>query len=179
MTDRNHTVTEQHIAELVRRFHDEALDEHPDLRARGRRLGYLRQALKVNPASQRAPAGLLWAQQRVERAAQTVATRQVRVRPTLESAPALAATAPQRVKRAVQAPPRRLNGFQIAFFLLLPLVFVGLLTLVIWSLTPTQAAQASPLVAASPRPGISWALAALQKPTATPTETPTATPTIR
>lgn len=139
-------------------------------------LGYLRQALKVNPTSQRARAGLAWAQQRVERTAQTVVTRQVRVRPTLEPAPTLAATAPQRVKAPVQAPPKRLKGFQIAFFILLPLVFVGLLTLAFWSLAPIQAAQASPLVIASPRPGLSWALAALQKPTATPTETPTVTP---
>lgn len=138
--------------------------------------GYLRQALRVNPASQRARAGLIWAQERVDRAAQTAATRQVQVRPPVATAPVLAATAPLRMAAPVKAQPQRLNGFQIAIFILLPLIFVSLLTLAIWSLSPTQAAQASPLLAPSPRQGLSWALAALQKPTATPTETPTVTP---
>ena len=67
-------------------------------------VGYLKQALKVNPNSPRAKAGMDWALKRVEKAAQMAATARVRVTKTAEPAPQTAVTAPVRVARPVTTP---------------------------------------------------------------------------
>jgi hypothetical protein len=121
-------------------------------------VGYLRQALKINPGSVRAQAGLEWALKRVAAASQTATTAQVEV-----SQPA----SPPLVQR--NPPKSAKKTGQPLSLILLALILMALLIVSIWNVTPALAFFAAQRNA----PG--WAFVTLFKPTSTPT--PTTTPT--
>ena len=135
-------------------------------------LEYLKQALLVNPGSERAMRGLRWAQTRLA---------EQRPKPKTAIYP-LAATQPTRLPPKPQTPPRkpplRLASALVTFLLLACVAFV-------WVIWPGNAASALALIRSentSSVGGPAWSLADIAKPTYTPSATatllPTATPTL-
>lgn len=159
-------------------------------------VGYLKQALKLNPASPRARAGMDWALKRAERAAQTATTARVRVMQRVETAAQTATTIPTRIRPPVETtrqtaitarvriqkpqnpvsdPKNVRKSSQSFFFILLPIVLLTVLALSIWNASPVLAVFSSPFNPAS-KPAPAWASAKIPKPTMTPTATATLAP---
>jgi lipoprotein-anchoring transpeptidase ErfK/SrfK len=148
-------------------------------------LEYLDRALKLNPASPRARAGLAWARQRAQRTSPTAVTLRVSTKPDPgETVPQVAKTIPVRIIKTVAAPPssrapapKPFAALKTLSFILLPILLVVLLALAFLSLSPAGsvlASQSNPLPADQ---ASNWAAAIIPKATATPTATPTSQPT--
>jgi lipoprotein-anchoring transpeptidase ErfK/SrfK len=131
-------------------------------------IGFLKQALKINPQSKRAQAGMLWALKRVEEAAKTSAAAPL-------PSPAPAARAPLPVIRPAQ--PKK--GAQNALaFLLVSALLLTLGAFVIFQPIPGMTffnipafALSQPTANATPAPG-SPALKTAQAQTVSPSRTP-------
>jgi len=128
-------------------------------------VGYLQQALRLNPASARAKAGMLWALKRVEAAAQTAKTAPTRV------------VHPETPPKALSPGKKPLKILQVLFFILLPLLLVVFLALSVWSFAPIGFVFASQPTATASEPAPAWASALIPKASATPPPTVTATAT--
>ena len=147
-------------------------------------VGYLKQALKINPDSSRAKAGMDWALKRIETVAQTATTARVKVSKPVEMAPQTAATVPIRVFRPVTAPqtpvsiPENAKKSSKSFlFILLPVLLIAILAFSIWNASPVLAVFSSRFNAANGGHAPSWAQVGLAKATLTETPTATFTPT--
>jgi hypothetical protein len=145
---------------------------------------YLKQALKVNPNSPRAQAGMEWALKRVEKATQTAATAKVIVSKLAETAPHTAATVPVKVARPVTSPPKPANlpenakkSSRFPFFILLPILLVAVLALSIWNASPVLAVFSSQFSVTENSHAPSWAQVGLVKATMTLAPTATSIPT--
>lgn len=152
-------------------------------------VGYLHEALKLNPDSPRARAGLVWAQKRIEASAQTAITAPhplQKLAPVESSQEQNAKTVPVTVVRPLAVleeaarPARNTSKSRIPFILIL-LFFVTLatVTLAIWNASPVMAFFSSQANSGVDQNAPSWALMQITKPTMTftPTATFTATPT--
>ncbi len=153
---------------------------------------YIKQALTINPNSERALRALRWAQDRLAR--QAPATPQLPPMPEMPET--LAATQPSQIQSKPKEIRRKASGLWTTVLpvILLALVCVALLVTTIWpgkvsralalirSETTLVRNPSLPVALASPtKPGPAWSAAAIVKPTytrpATATSIPTATPT--
>ena len=152
---------------------------------------YIKQALTINPESERALRGLRWAQDRLARLAPVTPQPP----PKAEIPELLAATQPTSTSGKPKAIIRKSSGLWMTVLpvILLALVFVALLVATLWPGNVSRALAVirsettfvpvpSVIAAASQtKSGPDWSVAAIVKPTytlpATATNIPTATPT--
>lgn len=144
-------------------------------------LGYLKQALKINPESKRAQAGMLWAIKRVESLQKTRPNAAVRLRstPMVVTLPAASEPpAPAAISPSHSEEPKK-RSKNASLFILMAVVAVMLLMLVF--LKPAfglaifnnpAAAFAQPAHSATPAPNFPTAAATDQVLASTPTNTP-------
>lgn len=145
-------------------------------------VGYLKQALKLNPDSPRAKAGLDWALKRVEAAAQSAPTARVRAAKPAGTSAQTATTVPTRIARPVAAsqkpaslPEKTKKSIPSIFILLLlPILLIGVLAFSIWNASPALAVFSSQVSESNNHHVSAWAQLGLAKATSTPA--PTATP---
>jgi lipoprotein-anchoring transpeptidase ErfK/SrfK len=147
-------------------------------------VGYLRQALKVNPDSPRAKAGMDWALKRVETAAQTATTARVSVSKPVGRVAQTAATAPLKVEKPAPAPKKNGSLLESAkksqssfLFILLPVLLIAVLAFSIWNVSPVLAVFVSQSGVAGNSHAPAWAQAEIAKATMTLTPTAIITPT--
>jgi lipoprotein-anchoring transpeptidase ErfK/SrfK len=147
---------------------------------------YLKQALKVNPASARAKAGMGWALKRVAMAAQTATTARVKVAapPPVVAPVQIADTAPVKVVRpepspqpAVSPPAKAQKSNKLLLFILLPLLLIGVLAFSIWNASPVMAVFSSQVNTTERDHAPAWSQADIAKATETPLPTAAFTPT--
>ncbi len=139
-------------------------------------VGYLKKALEINPASQRARKGMQWTAQKL-RASQPQETPAAEIEKTApiivaatEAAGAAAAPEALPAQEAVEAQPKRLvrpRTFMVCATAVIGVMLLVVLAWAVWPLVRPVFAKNN----SAPRP------AALVKPTLTPTNTPTHTPT--
>jgi len=138
-------------------------------------IAYLERALEINPESQRARAGLVWAHQQHARqnkkqVSQTVPAASVRINPTIQSG-----------QPTFQIPPKAVAGMRISIPLVLLVLAVGLIA--VWAFWPGAGSSVSAAIlgnsgSAQDSHILSWLPAGLVRPTDTPLPTATFTPTV-
>jgi lipoprotein-anchoring transpeptidase ErfK/SrfK len=161
-------------------------------------VGYLKQALRINPASQRAKAGLGWAVKRIETAGSTTAKVRVskavevpvQATPRMDSTqqvrvvPQAAEVAQVRLAETVVSAPKpaslpgnakKYSGLVLA--ILLPLMLIGVLVFSIWNAYPVLAVFSSQGSTADSGHAPAWAQVKIAKPMLTPPPTATLMPT--
>jgi lipoprotein-anchoring transpeptidase ErfK/SrfK len=148
-------------------------------------LEYIKQALLINPESERALRALRWAQDRLAR--EMPVTMQLPLKPSIPES--VAVTQPTKTQTKPKAPRRKASGLWMFVFPILFLAFtcVALFSLTIWpgnvsralaliGSEATAAASAGPIGAATGGPA--WSAAEIDKATYTPIATATAIPTV-
>lgn len=131
-------------------------------------VNYLKQALKINPESLRAKAGLDWAQKRLDSVTQTKRTAAVRAAKPISAAPRKSICSSESIKKTRKS----------IYLFLLPLLFLGVLAFSIWTPSPVMAFFTSQFKAPLQGHAPAWVQVEISKPTMTlsPTATLTATP---
>ncbi len=131
-------------------------------------VNYLKQALKINPESPRAKAGLAWAQKRLDSVTQTKSPTAVRVAKPTIVAPRKSVRNSENIKKTRKS----------IYLFLLPLLLLAVLAFSIWNTSPVLAFFTSQFKAPLQGHAPAWVQVEISKPTMTlsPTATLTATP---
>jgi lipoprotein-anchoring transpeptidase ErfK/SrfK len=148
-------------------------------------VGYLKRALEINPESQRARKGMVWALKRVDSFKQTAETSPQKIQ-KIDSKPISSAAIasqpvmvlPQKVAESAVGKNKYLNTHNLLFSLLLFIISFITVTYWVWNTSGVQALIPDQVNLVREVNNPAWAQANIIKPTLTMVATETAMPTV-